>query len=152
MNEELKKYESNIKKKHSFSFTPKFKEEFHTQLNKTVFVPIVIKVFEKLGWDFIYREETYAEAKRKNDWDQWTEKISVSYEYGKVKVKSESLGKEMWDNGKNSKRVKHFIYAFQQIEKEFDNDTLAKLEEDEVKANNWDDYVIPESLPQPKKL
>lgn len=151
MDEELEKYESSIKKTHSFNWTPKFEEEFHTQLNKTAFVPIAIKAFEKLEWDFIYREETYAEARRKSYWGGWTEKISVSYEYGKVKVKSKSLGKEIWDNGKNSKRVKLFIYVFQQIEKEFDNDALAKLEEEEVKANNCDNYVIPESLPQPQE-
>ena len=28
-----------------------------------------------------------AEAKRKGDWDRWTEKISVTYEFGKVKLK-----------------------------------------------------------------
>ena len=151
MTEELKKYESTIKKKHSFNWTPKFEEEFRTDLNKNVFVPIVIKTFEKLGWDLVFQDEISAEAKRKGDWDRWTEKISVVCEYGKVKVKSVSLGDEMWDNGRNSKRVRLFKYAFQQTEKEFDKEALAELEKEVEKANNWDDYEIPESLPQPKK-
>ncbi len=150
MTEELKKYESTIKKKHSFNWAPKFEEEFRTDLSKSVFVPIAIKTFEKLGWDLVFQDEISAEAKRKGDWDRWTEKISVTYEYGKVKVKSVSLGNEMWDNGRNSKRVKLFIYAFQNTEKEFDRETLAELEKEVEKKNNWDDYVIPESLPQPK--
>ena len=151
MIEELKKYESTIKKKHSFNWTPKFEEEFRTDLNKKVFVPIVIMTFEKLGWDLVFQDEILAEAKRKGKWDRWTEKISVVYEYGKVKVKSVSLGNEMWDNGRNSKRVRLFKYAFQQTEKEFDKDALAELEKEVERTNNWDDYEIPESLPQPKE-
>ncbi|WP_026955671.1 hypothetical protein [Algoriphagus vanfongensis] len=151
MTEELKKYESTIKKKHSFNWTPKFEEEFRTELNKKVFVPIVIKTFEKLGWDLVFQDETSAEAKRKGDWKSWTEKISVAYEYGKVKVKSVSLGNEMWDNGRNSKRVRLFKYAFQQTEKELDKEALAELEKEVERTNNWDDYEIPESLPKPKE-
>lgn len=151
MIEELKKYESTLKKKHSFNWTPKFEEEFRTNLNKIVFVPIVVKTFEKLGWDLVFQDETSAEAKRKGDWNRWTEKICVIYEYGKVKVKSVSLGSEMWDNGRNSKRVKLFIYTFQQTEKEYDRVALAELEKAVERKNSWEDYDIPESLPQPKE-
>ncbi|WP_396595971.1 hypothetical protein [Dokdonia sp. R86516] len=150
MTEELKKYESTIKKKHSFNWTPKFEEEIRTDLNKTVIIPIVIQAFEKLGWDLVYQDEKNAEAKRKGDWNRWTEKISVTFDYGKLTIKSVSLGNEMWDNGRNSKRVKLFIYAFQNTEKEFDRETLGELEKEVEKKNNWDDYVTPESLPQPK--
>lgn len=150
MTEELKKYESTIKKKHSFNWTPKFEEEIRTDLNKTVIIPIVIQAFEKLGWDLVYQDEKNAEAKRKGGWNRWTEKISVTFDYGKLTIKSVSLGNEMWDNGRNSKRVKLFIYAFQNTEKEFDRETLAELEKEVDKKNNWDDYVTPESLPQPK--
>ncbi len=150
MTDELRKYESSIKKKHSFNWTPKFEEEIRTDLNKTVIIPIVLKTFEKLGWDLIYQDEKNAEAKRKGDWNRWTEKISISYDYGKLIIKSVSLGNEMWDNGRNSKRVKLFIHAFLNTENEFDRETLAELEKEVEKKNNWDDYEIPESLPQPK--
>lgn len=150
MTEELKKYESKIKKKHSFNWTPKFEEEIRTDLNKTVIIPIVIQTFEKLGWDLVYQDEKNAEAKRKGDWNRWTEKIAISFDYGKLTIKSVSLGNEMWDNGRNSKRVKLFIHAFQQTVKEFDREALAELEKEVERTNNWDDYEIPESLPQPK--
>lgn len=150
MTEELKKYESTIKKNHSFNWTPKFEEEIRTDLNSTVLIPIVIKTFEKLGWDLVYQDEKSAEAKRKGDWNRWTEKITVTYDYGNLTIKSVSLGNEMWDNGRNSKRVKLFIHAFQNTEKEFDRETLAELEKEVSKKINWDDYEIPESLPQPK--
>lgn len=149
MNQDFEKYESSIKKTHSFGWTPKHKEEFRTQLSKLAFIPIVIQTFEKLGWDIVYRDETTVEAKRKDNWNRWTEKIAVNYDFGKVTVKSTSLGNEMWDLGRNSKRVKLFIYAFKETEKEFDAQALVELEEKVEKANNWDDYEVPETLPQP---
>ncbi len=150
MTDELIEYEATIKKKSSFNWTPKFEEGFHTKLNNTVFVPIAIKTFEKLGWDLVYQDESSAEAKRKGKKSLLTHKISVSFNFGKVSVKSVSLGSEMWDNGQNSLRVRLFIYAFQQTEKEFDREGLRELEKEIEKKRNWDDYEIPTSLPQPK--
>ena len=55
----------------------------------------------------------------------------------------------MWDLGRNSKRVKLFIFAFGETLKTFDRESLKELEKEAEKKNNWDDYVIPETLPQP---
>lgn len=151
MTEELKKYESTIKKKHSVAWAPKYEEEFSTHLNQIVFIPIVKKAFENLGWDIVYNDQNSVEAKTKRDLWQWGQKITVAYDHGKVKVKSVSLGNEFWDIGRNSKRVKLFIYAFKQTEKEFNKEALTELEKQTEKANNWDDYKIPESLPKPKE-
>ncbi|WP_224998752.1 hypothetical protein [Cesiribacter sp. SM1] len=90
MTPELKLYEKSIRKKHSFGWTPKYEEETRTVLNKKVFIPITIKVFEKLGWDLVHRDETSAEAK-KGEGSRWTEKISVTWVYGKVEVKLNTL-------------------------------------------------------------
>lgn len=57
----------------------------------------------------------------------------------------------MWDAGKNSKRVKLFIYAFEETLKTYDRQSLNDLEKEFENKNNWDDYEIPESLPQPIK-
>lgn len=152
MDEIFKNYEKTIKKKHSVNFTPKYKEEFRTSVNNTVFVAIAEKTVEKLGWDLVFKDEKNIEAKRKEKSlgiERWTEAITASYEYGNVVVKSESLGNEMWDAGRNSKRVKLFIYAFEETLKTFDRQSLNELEKEIEKKNNWDDYVIPESLPQP---
>ncbi len=151
MTEELKQFERAIKKKHIFAWTPKYEVYFRTNLNETVFIPIVIETFEKLGWELVYQDETTAEANSPMDWSQWGHRITVKYEYGKVTVKSVSLGNEFWDNGRNSKRVKLFIYAFRQIEKGYDRAALAELEKEVERANNWDDYTVPETLPPPVK-
>lgn len=152
MEESLKTYEKTIQKKHSFGWTPKFEEEFRTTLNEKTFIPIAEKAIEKLGWDIVYKDGTHIEAKRNENnfgFDKWTEIISISFNHGKVTVKSESLGNEMWDNGRNSKRVKLFIHALKETEKNFDKESLGKLEIEVDKKNNWDDYIIPESLPKP---
>ena len=151
MDEVFKNYEKTIKKKHSINFTPKYKEEFRTSVNNTLFIAIAEITFEKLEWDLVFKDENNIEAKRKVSslgFDQWTEAISAIYEYGNVTVKSESLGNEMWDAGRNSKRVKLFIFAFEETLKTFNRESLKELEKEEERKNNWDDYIIPESLPQ----
>jgi len=154
MEEKFKSFEKSIKKKHSFSFTPKYKEEFRTQVSEKAFIPIAKEVFEKLDWEIGYMDENTIQAKRKQislGFSQFTEAISIHFDYGKVTVKSESLGSEMWDNGRNSKRVKLFIYAFKETEKSYDRNALKELEKEVEKQQNWDDYQIPENLPQEKK-
>ncbi|KPE51899.1 hypothetical protein [Chryseobacterium indologenes] len=152
MEEIFKSYEKEISKKHSFGFTPAYKEEFRTPVSETLFIAIAEKTFERLGWDLVYKDDYNIEAKYKcTGWmnERWTEIITATYKNGAVSVKSESLGSEIWDNGKNSKRVKLFIYAYQETLKTFNLQALKDLEKEIERKNNWDDYIIPETLPQP---
>lgn len=150
MTEELVNYEKSIKKKGKFGWTPKYEEKIRTQLDKRLFIEIAIKTFEKIGWDIVSRDEVSVVANRKGSWNKWTERITASYQFGNIIVKSESLGNEMWDMGRNSKRVKLFIYVYEQTEKEYDGEALEELRKTVEKQDNWDDYEIPESLPKPK--
>lgn len=154
MEEGLKNYEKTIVKRHSFGF-PKYKEEFRTSLSKTLFIPIAEKTISKLEWDLVFKNENSIEAKRKEasfGIEKWTEAITITYNHGIIEVKSESLGGEMWDLGKNSKRVKLFIHAFKETEKGLSREVLNELELETEKKNNWDDYIIPETLPSPLEL
>lgn len=101
MEDKFKDYEKSIKKVHSFNWTPKFKENYQTSLSAEAFIPIAEMTIEKLGWDLVYKDDKTIEAKRKEKSlgiESWTESISINNDYGKVTVKSESLGNEMWDN------------------------------------------------------
>jgi len=151
MTEELKEYESTIKKKISFGLTPQFEEEFRTQLNKTVFFPIAKEIIESIGWDLVFEDESILEAKQQAEGFHWGQKITIKYHSGRVIVNSKSNQSPIFDFGRNSKRVKLFIYAFQKTEKSYDKNSLAELEQKTIKANNLDDYEIPETLPQPQK-
>lgn len=153
---ELKKYdftkfEASIKKEHSFGWTPKFEKIFNSELSKITFIPIVSEVFEKLDWPVIFRDENSIGAAYFNSWGKETEKIEVQFNHGKISVKSSSLSGGFWDMGKNSKRVKLFIHAFQTIMQEYDKGSLKKLEVETEKINNWDEYEIPKTLPKPKR-
>jgi len=151
MTKEHKEYEKKIKKKHRFAWTPKYEEELRTSIEKDFFMSVVVKVFEKLEWDIVYQDETLVEAKCKNKWDKWSEKIEVKFAYGKIKVKSTTLDGSIWDNGKNSKRVKLFIHVFNETVKSFDRESLKKIKKEVENVSNWDDYEIPDTLPAPIK-
>ncbi|WP_042719986.1 hypothetical protein [Flavobacterium sp. B17] len=102
MEENFKNYEKTITKKHSISFSPKYKEEFKTSANEIIFIAVAEKAVEKLGWDIIYKDDFNIEAKRKEaGWmnERWTEIITATYKSGTISVKSESLGNEIWGCG-----------------------------------------------------
>ena len=150
MEDHLKAYERQIKKTHKFGNTPKFKGQMTTQLKQRLFVEVAGETFQKLGWDVLYEGDNAVEAKSRNAGGNWTEKITATFDYGKVHVESVSLGGGIWDMGRNSKRVRLFIHAFELTEKAYDEDALKNLEEAVDRKDNWDDYVIPDSLPAPK--
>jgi len=130
MEEKYKQYEKTIKKEHNFGWTPKYVSEFSTILSAKEFIVIAEKTFKDLGWDIVYQDDKTIEARRKEKafgMERWTEGITAKFEYGKIKVKSVTLGNEMWDVGRNSKRVKLFFYAFQEIEKSFNKEELQSL-------------------------
>ncbi|MEN4758940.1 hypothetical protein ABEG63_01250 [Chryseobacterium sp. C39-AII1] len=154
MEDILKNYEKNIPRKHSIAFTPKYEEQFRTDVNAIVFIAIAEKAFERLGWEVVYKDDNCIEAQRKEQTlmnERYTEAIIATFKHGNIFVKSQSLGSEFWDFGKNSKRVKLFIFAYQETLKSFDRQSLKELEKEVQKERNWEHYIIPETLPQPIK-
>jgi hypothetical protein len=145
------KVESDLKPTHSFGWKLKYEESFKTDLAPSLFVAIAIKAFERLEWDIVYRDETMVEAKRRNNWGQWTEKIIVQLKHGKAQIKSISLQGNLWDVGRNSKRVRLFFHVFQEVKKSYSNEELKGLETNHQEQDQWKDYEIPNSLPAPKR-
>ena len=66
-------------------------------------------------------------------------------------IRDRSIQAPFYDFGRNSKRAKLFIHAFKESEKKYDKEALQELEEKVNRAKNWDDYEVPDTLPQPKK-
>lgn len=154
MEPQYEEYEKNIKREHKFGVTPKYETEFSTNLTADEFVAIAQKTIEALGWNLVYKDDKTIEAKRRDDNDdgKWTEAVTSTIEDGRIKITSVSLSNEIWDLGRNSKRVKLFVYAFNEIEKTFNKEDLKALVKETEARDNWDDYVIPHTLPQPVKL
>jgi hypothetical protein len=148
MEKRFQDFEDSIKKRHSIRFTPKYVETFSVKLKPRTFIEIAAKTFEELRWDVTYQDEEHIEAIHKAG--GFSQNISAKLNHlGDAEVKSESLSNEMWDMGRNSKRVKLFIFAFQEVLKEFDVTKIAELEKEIQKKDNWDDYQIPDILPTP---
>ncbi|MFK8037979.1 MAG: hypothetical protein AB8B74_06800 [Crocinitomicaceae bacterium] len=151
MSPEIQKLEDSIKRVNRIGFTPKFKDSFQTKLSISAFIAIGLKTVEKIGWDIVYYDETSIEAKRKNDSDSWTEKITIIYDTGNVNVQSVSLGQEMIDFGKNSKRVKLFHLVYIDLTASISKEEIIEFTKNLKKESEWTDYIVPESLPAPKK-
>lgn len=155
MNDEVKRLEESIKREHRFGYRPKYKNEFRTKLSTSQTQALASKVIQEIGWDIVYRDEKSLEAKclnKKYNNGEWTEAITIVFENGKIEVTSKTLGEEMWDNGKNSLRVKLFITLFQNLEENFDESAVNSFVQ-KLKANDeWEDYEIPKELPRPKFL
>lgn len=149
MKEEFKKYQKSIRTVHRVGWTPTYTEEFKADIKSESIIPLSQKVFEDLEWEVVFVDNKSIEAKRPAPFNRFSEKITVTTEGSRIKVKSISLGNEIWDFGRNSKRVKLFIYAFQKTLEEFSAESLKNLELTKEREANWDDYIIPETLPPP---
>jgi len=150
MEQRFKDFEKTIKGKHSIRFTPRYQEVFSVSLKPRTFLEIAAKTAASLDWEVLFQDDEQIEIHRKNSWKNDTHSINAKINHlGRVEVKSESLGNEIWDLGSNSKRVKLFIYAFNDLLKDFDSSKISDLENEIYKKDNMDDYVIPEHLPAP---
>lgn len=151
MDQKYQDFQKTIKKKHSVNFTPKYKETIPVSLSDSrLLVEIAVKTVEALEWELVYQDDETVEARQSNG--RWSGKYALTIKTDKpwkVEVKSESTGDEMWDMGNNSKRVKLFVYAFNEILKDYEQSNLADLKKEVERKDKMSDYVIPESLPQP---
>lgn len=146
---EIQELENSIKKVHRVAFTPKFKDSFQTKLSKPAFIAIALKAIENIGWDVVYYDNDIIEAKCKSDWDIYTESIVIRYDLHEVIVESISLTNQSWDRGNNSLRVKLFQLVMNRLERELSEQEIQQAESEQKKVDEWDDYVIPETLPAP---
>lgn len=150
MESNLKAYEKQIKRKHHVAWSPKHTEEVKTSLKPALAILLVEQAFLKLGWEIVYLTEKEAEAFFLDRFNFRREKVSVAVtSYGVMSVKSESMGNEWWDMGRNSKRVRLFIHAFQQEEKSHSSESLKELARQAERQEKWEDYEEPEALPSP---
>ena len=143
-------FKKATKRKVVFAWTPKYQEEFYTNLKPRLFIEIAMQTFEKLSCDVVYWDDHTIEAKRNNGYSNWTEKITITYQNKKLKVFSKSLRANVTDLGRNSKRVREFIFVYKYLESKQTPESLEALEEKLYREDNDLDYEIPTSLPKPK--
>lgn len=153
MNQELEDLQYTVKRRFSFGINPQYSESFKTKIADGQIIPLIQEVFRILDWPVVYTDKHSVEAKRKNQWDKLTAKLTITKKNGgRIEVHSKSLEGHLTDLGKNSKRTGLFIALFKKLETEYEADgKLAQLEEEFNKNNNWEDYEVPDQLPPPPK-
>ncbi|MFT4603152.1 MAG: hypothetical protein ACI857_003339 [Arenicella sp.] len=146
----------SIKKKRSFSFTPKAEISFYSREKQTAIHALCLKTIEELQWDRIHIEDLLIEIRRKRkknfaslqDENNWTHDISISFDQGgKITVKSKSLGSESFDMGRNNEGVQLFKLVFEKMASETKAAELKTIESDYKAQQSWDNYEIPDQLP-----
>ena len=149
MRKEFKVHENSLKKKHSFGSDPKFQCKIKTNLSRVVALEIVAKVIVELDWSIIYRDFEQCNASIFNeDLGGHTHHLAIVYQDGELSVLSKST-RGIWDNGRNSKFVQLFIYAFKVLERELDTETINHLHNSLTREENMEDYIVPDRLPDP---
>jgi uncharacterized membrane protein YphA (DoxX/SURF4 family) len=153
MNKELEDLQHSVKRRFSNRINPQYSESFKPTIEEGQIIPLIQEVFRLLDWPIVYTDDKSVEAKRKNQWNKLTAKVTVTRKpSGRIEVHSKSLEGHLTDLGKNSKRTGLFIALFKKLEKEYSaNDKIKELEDEFKKRNNWEDYDVPTTLPQPKE-
>lgn len=144
---------SAVRKKYIFKYKPEFSESFKIDIKEEQVTPLILEVCEQLGWVIVFRDDKSVEAKRSNDWNKFTEKITITKKASdRIEVQSKTIDGNFFDFGRNSMRTGLFIAAFQHLALEYQ--TSGRLDELEIefeRENNWEDYEIPSELPKPKE-
>lgn len=149
MNEKLKQYEKSIKRVHKFAWTPKYSETIQAKVKSTLITYIAKKIIGELEWDLTYWDDNILEIKATTN-QKWTEKILIEVvEFNSIKIESSSI-EGLWDLGRNVKRVKLFIFAFQEYVATLDSSKIETLEKEAFNEKNLIDYIIPEKISPPK--
>lgn len=150
MEAKLKEIEKQIKRTHHFAWSPKHLETIRIDLEPRLAIHLTEKIFEQLDWEIVYQSDAETEAYFLDRFNFRREKVSVSAtNYGQLEVKSESTGNEMWDQGRNSKRVRLFLHAFQELVEQQDSDSLKAMAAEIEREEKWEDYQEPQDFPTP---
>lgn len=150
MESKYKEIEKQIKRTHHFAWSPKHLEKIKMDLKPRLAIHLAQQVFEQLGWELVYQSDMETEAFYLDRFNFRREKVSITAtSYGELEVKSESTGNEMWDQGRNSKRVRLFLHAFQELAEKQDSKSLEAMTADIQRKENWEDYQEPDDFPKP---
>jgi len=151
MNIDIDKIQLDIKKKFIYKYKPEFSESFVTKIKDTQIIPLGIKVFEKLEWNIVYVSQNSIEAKRKNTWGKFTEKITITKKAtGRIEVHSKTLEGNFIDFGRNSMRTGVFITVFKKLAEAYEKSgELSEIQAAYEKELSWEEYEVPTELPKP---
>lgn len=140
-----------MKHKHSIGFSPKYTEEIQSEIKPRVYIEIAKKAYKELDWELLYENDSELKGVRRNDFGSVKEIISVKItDRNRILIQSKSEN-GFWDFGNNSRRVKMLIETTKIEINKLTTEELDEIEKATIAKDNWDDYVVPETLSAPKK-
>lgn len=141
----------NFPLKVSFKWTPRQIASSKSKLPKELVIKNIQRAMLALDWDVVHFDKNTLEGKRRNEFNKWTEKITVELTE-KLKITSKSLQNDLVDFGKNNRRIEELKLAFSLIEAEYDSKTIeTDLEELKI-IEEKTKYQVPDELTKPKNL
>lgn len=153
MGEGLMMNNTHLLEKHTLGFPPKYRAVFDTRLEEKIFIVQAEKVINELGWIILTLQGNRFEIVQEEEvlgMEATLAKIFVSYSSKKIYVESKSFDPyAMRDDGNNCTNVELFIDAFKKVEGQLDSEAILALEAEYERKINWEEYVIPETLPLP---
>jgi rhomboid protease GluP len=97
----------------AFGLTPSYTENFHLDdLSNNQFLVIANGIASNLGWKIQFMSDSGIIAYTNKGMFRWNAKITISLAEDLVTVKSESVGNEMFDMGRNRKTVTQFTNLY----------------------------------------
>jgi len=119
----------------AFGFTPKYMETVQLdQLTPQQFLVLAIRIAKDLGWDIRFISDTGLIALKSKGMFKWNARITIKIEDETVNLKSESIGSELFDLGRNKKTIAQFTNAFFDVRNTFVPEELAN-EYEELKPS-----------------
>ncbi|MDG1475934.1 MAG: rhomboid family intramembrane serine protease [Vicingaceae bacterium] len=109
----------------AFGFPPKYTEEITSNnINDTRFYSLAIIAAKKLNWDISALYNNGFSAYTKFSMSSWSEEVHIQIENGKISLKSECTGNQIFDWGKNKENIADFKSTINKSKKEITDSEL----------------------------
>ena len=148
MNDTFKTYEESLHTVYIFSL-PQYKDTIHTDLSMDAFMVTAKKALKDLDWTLISESDNTLIAEREEidlGFRIPTERITIKYSFGVIEIKSKSLSKII-SLGRNWKRVKLFIFAYEETRLKMTEEDLRQIDDETIEK--WSSYTVPSQLTPP---
>jgi rhomboid protease GluP len=115
----------------AFGFTPNYAADLYLDnLTGPQFIVVAVDIAKKLEWDIRYTSETGLIALSSAKKFKWKARITIRVADGVAHIKSESIGNEMMDWGKNKRIVDRFSNSFYDVRYTFSPEELTQKYEE----------------------
>lgn len=130
----------------AFGLTPRYMQDFPIEdMTPEEFLIIAIETAKNLNWDVGYTSVTGFTAFTGFSVSSWSEEFKVKIKNNVARLKSECIGNQMADWGKNKENINHFISTFKGLKNTFTAEDLAyRYEELKTKLDSKDDDALNE--------